>query len=106
MNVFFAMDIVGSNPNDPSFFLRLPHLWPEFVIPIICFYAVLAIWVLKKVKEAGAFRSHGAGNNPPSGPDKLDQSSGTSAENEPPTGSGNGASPFDLHFYGSCSVGS
>jgi hypothetical protein len=99
MNVFLAMDVIGANPNDPSFFLRLPHLWPEFVIPIVCFYTLLAVWVVKKVREAASVKSHGAGN-PPWGPayheqpctpmDKYESTAGP-AKDHP-------SSPFELEF--------
>jgi hypothetical protein len=64
MSVFFGMGVPGANPNDPSFFLRLPHLWPMFVIPIVCFYSFLAVWVVRKVREAMAAESQGTGAGP------------------------------------------
>jgi hypothetical protein len=96
MDVFFAMGVPGSNPNDPSFFLRLPHLWAMFIIPIVCFYTFLAVWVVRKVREAMAAESHRSGpsvgspNVSPRGPICTD---------EKPHDSETGPSPFDVHFH-------
>jgi len=95
MDLFFAMGVPGSNPNDPSFFLRLPHLWAMFIIPIVCFYTFLAVWVVRKVREAMAAESHGPGSSagspnvpsaPPNGTDEK--------PHDPKTGTW----PFDVHF--------
>ena len=96
MNVFFAMDVPGSNPNDPSFFLSLPHLWPMFVIPIVCFYAFLAVWVVRKVRETMATESHGSG--PSAGPPNV-TSSGPIGTDEKPHEPGTGPLPFDVQFH-------
>lgn len=106
MGVFFAMDVVGSNPNDPSFFLRLPHLWPEFVIPIVCFYTVLAVWVIQKVKEARTSHIHQVDHSPPDS-GTPGQQAGSSTENQPPAPSQSGtASPSKPRFFGCFCVGS
>jgi len=67
MDIFFAMGVPGSNPNDPSFFLRLPHLWAMFIIPTVCFYIFLAVWVVRKVREAMSAETHGSGVGPSGG---------------------------------------
>lgn len=98
MNVFFGMDVPGANPNDPSFFLRLPHLWQIFVIPAVCFYAILTVWVVRTVRSAIAGGSAPkAGNRPPGPGDPSIESaaretSGLSEEVKPP-------SPVDPDFY-------
>jgi hypothetical protein len=71
MDLFFGMGVPGANPNDPSFFLRLPHLWPMFVIPIVCFYTFLGVWVVRKVREAMASESHAAGTGPSDGSTRV-----------------------------------
>jgi hypothetical protein len=77
MNLFFGMGVPGANPNDPSFFLRLPHLWPIFVIPIVCFYAFLAVWVVRKVREAMAAENHASSAGPSAGSTNVAGPSGT-----------------------------
>jgi len=98
MNAFFGMGVPGSNPNDPSFFLRLPHLWPIFVIPMVCFYAFLAVWVVRKVRDAMAAESHGSEAGPSAGPPNV-TSSGPIGTDEKPPDPGPVSSPFDLRFY-------
>jgi hypothetical protein len=97
MNLFFAMGVPGANPNDPSFFLRLPHLWPMFIIPIVCFYGFLTVWVVRKVREAA--ESHASGAGPSAGPPNV-TSSGPLGSDEKLPNPGSGPSPFDLHFIG------
>ena len=67
MNAFLAMGVPTANPNDPIFFLRLPHLWAVFLIPIVSFYGFLAVWVVRKVREAMAAENHVTGTGPSSG---------------------------------------
>jgi hypothetical protein len=100
MDVFFAMGVPGSNPNDPSFFLRLPHLWAMFIIPIVCFYTFLAVWVVRKVREAMAAESHRSGAGPSAGPPNVSSAGsvgadGKASEPDPKTGTW----PFDVHFH-------
>src|SRR5262249_23183038 len=99
MNVFFGMDVPGANPNDPSFFLRLPHLWPEFAVPTICFYVVLAFWVVRKVRSAMTAKSSTPGGNPPAGPTSRPESQVTHKETTASAPEGEKPSPFDLCFY-------
>jgi hypothetical protein len=99
MNVFFGMDVPGSNPNDPSFFLRLPHLWPMFVIPIVCFYAFLAVWVVRKVREAAATEAHVGGGGPSIGPPNVTSPGPIGADENPPE-PGTGPPHFDLEYIG------
>jgi hypothetical protein len=99
MNVFFGMDVPGSNPNDPSFFLRLPHLWPMFVIPIACFYAFLSVWVVRKIREATAAESHGSGAGPSGGPPNFTSSSVIGPDDKPPE-AGTDPPHFDLQYIG------
>jgi hypothetical protein len=99
MDVFFAMGVPGSNPNDPSFFLRLPHLWAMFIIPIVCFYIFLAVWVVRKVREAMAAESHRTGAGPSAGPSNV-SSSGPVGPDERPHDPETGPSPFDVDFHG------
>ena len=99
MNVFFGMGVPGANPNDPSFFLRLPHLWPIFVIPIVCFYAFLAVWVVRKVREAMAAESHSTGAGPSGGATNVAGPSGEIGIEKKASEPGGDVSPFDLRFY-------
>jgi hypothetical protein len=99
MNVFFGMGVPGANPNDPSFFLRLPHLWPMFVIPIVCFYSFLAVWVVRKVQEAMATERRGTRAGPSDGATNIAGPSGPTGMDERASERGEDASPFDLHFY-------
>jgi hypothetical protein len=99
MNLFFAMGVRGANPDDPSFFLSLPHLWPMFVIPLVCFYAFLAVWVVRKVREATAAQAHGSGGGPSIGPPNV-TSSGPIGANEKPPEPEPGPTHFDLQYIG------
>jgi hypothetical protein len=96
MNVFLAMGFRGASPDDPSFFLRLPELWPMFVIPIVCFYSFLAVWVARKVREALATESSGTGAGPSDGTTGQFGPIGTDKRASEP---GREVSPFDLRFY-------
>jgi len=98
MNLFFGMGFPGANPNDPSFFLRLPHLWPIFVIPIVCFYAFLAVWVVRKVREAMAAESHASGTGPSADSTNVPGPSGTIRMDEKALEPGHDDSPLNLHF--------
>jgi len=98
MNAFLAMGVPAANPNDPTFFLRLPHLWAVFLIPILCFYAFLAVWVVRKVREAMAAENHVTGAGPSSGSTNVARGS-TIATDEKSSDSDRGASPFELRFY-------
>jgi len=100
MNVFFGMDVRGSNPNDPIFLLRLPHLWPVFAIPIVCFYTFLTMWVVRKVREATAIKKHKSGQgHPPAGSANREESSDSTTVDETISGPRNGGvSPHDLPF--------
>jgi len=53
MNIILAMG-TPTTSDSTGYFLLLPHLWPVFVIPLICFYFVLAAWVIRKVRDARA----------------------------------------------------
>src|SRR6267142_5450583 len=102
MNIFLGMSTPGTGPNDiPGFNLRLAHLWPMFVILIVCFYAILAVWVVRKVREAAAIQSHGPGaGNPSGGPTNvvgLFGPIGTDEETSQP--GSDGASRFNLRFH-------
>jgi hypothetical protein len=99
MNTFFGMGVPTANPNDPTFFLRLPHLWAVFLIPIVCFYAFLTVWVAKKVREAMAAENHVTGAGLSSDSTNVARGSGTIATDEKSSDSGRGSSPFDLRFY-------
>ncbi len=99
MNAFFGMGVPTANPNDPIFFLRLPHLWPVFVIPIVCFYAFLAVWVVRKVREAVAAENHVTGAGPSSGSTNVAGQSGGFGTDDNSSDSDRGSSPFDLRFY-------
>jgi hypothetical protein len=99
MSVFLAMDVPGANPNDPSFFFRLPHLWPMFLIPIVCFYMFLAVWVVRKVREAMAVECHRAGGeNPPDGPTNVAEHSEPISTEHKASEPGPGSTPFLLRF--------
>lgn len=106
MNVFFGMDVPGANPNDPSFFVSLPHLWPMFVIPIVCFYTFLGVWVVRKVREAMASQSHGSVAGPSAGSTILEQPSGAIDAGEKPSDRGTGPDTllFVLNFSRSVKV--
>ena len=42
------------------YLLRLPHQWAVYLIPLVCFYGVLAVWVIRKVLgKNGANNSNG-----------------------------------------------
>lgn len=97
MDVFFAMGVPGSNPNDPSFFLRLPHLWAMFIIPIVCFYIFLAVWVVRKVREAIAAETHGSGAGPSGGAPNV-PSPGPIGTNEKRHDPETSQWPFGVHF--------
>jgi hypothetical protein len=99
MDIFFAMGVPGSNPNDPSFFLRLPHLWAMFIIPTVCFYIFLAVWVVRKVREAMAAETHGSGAGPSGGSPNV-PSPGPIGTIEKPHDPKIGTWPFDVHFHG------
>lgn len=98
MNLFFGMGFPGANPNDPSFFLRLPHLWPIFVIPIVCFYLFLAVWVVKKIREAMAAESHASSAGPSAGSTNVAGPSGTIRMDGKALEPGDDDSPLNLHF--------
>jgi hypothetical protein len=53
MNILFAMG-TPTTSDSTGYFLLLPHLWPLFVIPLVCFYFVLTVWVIRKIREARA----------------------------------------------------
>jgi hypothetical protein len=99
MDVFFAMGVPGANPNDASFFLRLPHLWPMFVIPIVCFYAFLGVWVVSKVRDAIAAECHAPGTGASGGARSVEQQSGASGTEKKPSDTGPDTLLFDLNFY-------
>ena len=49
MNVLFAMGL--STTQDSSGYIRLlPQMWPLFAVPVLCFYAVLGAWVVRKIR--------------------------------------------------------
>jgi hypothetical protein len=98
MNVFLAMGVPGANPNDPSFFFRLPHLWPMFVIPIACFYIFLTVWVVKKVREAMAVDGHGSTTGPSGGSTSVAGSSEPISAERKVSETGPESAPFDLRF--------
>jgi len=50
LSMLFAMGIPNTT-DDRGYFLMLPHLWSVFVIPILCFYVVLAAWVIGQVRS-------------------------------------------------------
>ena len=63
------------------YLLRLPHLLLIFLLPILVFYAVLAVWVFRTVH--GAYRNQGTSGPSDTGHTPLD--SGTPmAETELP----------------------
>ena len=99
MDVFFAMGVPGANPNDPSFFFRLPHLWPMFVIPIVCFYMFLTVWVVRKVREALAADGQGTGTGPSSGSKSVAAGSEPIGTDRIASEPGPDTAPFDLRFY-------
>ena len=100
MNVFLAMGVQGANPNDPSFFLRLPHLWPMFLIPVVCFYMFLAVWVVRKVREAMALECHRAGGkNPPDGPTNVSEHPEPISTDHKALESGSETTPFHLPLF-------
>jgi hypothetical protein len=99
MDLFFAMGVPGANPNDPSFFLRLPHLWPIFVIPIVCFYAFLGVWVVRKVREAMVAEGHAPGTGPSGGSTVVEQQSGPTGTEDKPSDTGADTLLFELNFY-------
>jgi hypothetical protein len=51
MIAFLAMG-VSTTADSSGYFLRLPDLWSIFVVPLVCIYLVLAIWVFRKVRSA------------------------------------------------------
>ena len=102
MDVFFAMGVPGSNPNDPSFFLRLPHLWAMFIIPIVCFYTFLAVWVVRKVREAMTAETHGSETGPSAGSPNVSSSGPIGADQNPPK-PGAESPYFDLQYLGATS---
>lgn len=67
MDAFFGMG-VPTTTDDSGYWLRLPHLWSVFVIPIVCFYAFLTVWVVKKVQGALAGEPGSAETELPSSP--------------------------------------
>ena len=106
MDVFFGMGVPGANPNDASFFLRLPHLWPMFVIPIVCFYMFLGVWVVRKVREAMAGGSRATGTGPSAGSTIVEQQSGAIGTEEKHSDTGPDILLFDLNFYPSFKLSS
>ena len=51
MDILLAMGI-STTTDSSGYFLRLPGLLPVFIVPAVCFYSVLAIWVIKTVRTA------------------------------------------------------
>ena len=50
MSGFFAMN-VPTTDDIGGYLLRLPQLLPVYLIPLICFYGVLAVWVIRKLRQ-------------------------------------------------------
>src|SRR5215207_4803081 len=65
MSEFFAMG-VPTTGDSSGYCLLLPHLWPILVLPLVCFYAILAVWIITKVRGSGADKQ--SGGVPPSHP--------------------------------------
>jgi hypothetical protein len=101
MDIFLGMNTPSTGPNDfPGLYLRLAHFWPMIVILIVCFYEILAVWVVKKVREATAIRGDGPGaGNPSDGPTNVAGPSGPIGTDEKATEPGRDASPLDPRFY-------
>ena len=99
MNVFLAMGFPGANPNDPSFFLRLPHLWPMFLIPIVCFYMFLSVWVVRKVREAMAADGHGTTTDSSGGSTDFARCSEPMSTDHKRSEPGPETTPFGLRFF-------
>jgi len=62
---------VPTTDDSSGYFRLLPHMWPLFVVPVICVYVVLAAWVARKLRggterkaQVGAFAKE-PGQNPP-----------------------------------------
>ena len=49
MHAFLAMG-VPTTDDSSGYFRLLPHMWPVFVVPVICLYLVLAAWVARKLR--------------------------------------------------------
>ena len=94
MDVFFAMG-TPTTEDSSGYFLRLPHLWSVYVVPFVCFYAILAVWVVRKIRSAAGTRCGSAGSAILPAPD-VDHSAsdvaGPESEEQIP-------GPFDLRFY-------
>jgi hypothetical protein len=65
MSSFLAMGFT-TTPDSSGYFLRLPQLWPIFVLPLVCFYTLLAVWIFKKLRGDDAAQQ--SGSVPPSAP--------------------------------------
>lgn len=99
MNVFLGMETPASGPMDfPGLLLSLQHLWPIFVIPVVCFYAVLSVWVVKKVRSALAGGSGPKPDDRSPGPDNL-SSQPTCMTAEASNEKGEPPAPLDADFY-------
>src|SRR5437667_9370336 len=55
MDVFFAMG-TPTTEDSSGYFLRLPHLWSVYVVPFVCFYAILGVWVVRKIRSTAGTR--------------------------------------------------
>ena len=59
MLAFFAMG-VPTTDDSSGYFRLLPHMWPVFVVPVICLYLVLAAWVARKLRGGTETRAETA----------------------------------------------
>src|SRR5438105_7664939 len=58
MHAFFAMG-VPTTDDSSGYFRLLPHMWPVFVVPVVCLYVVLAAWVTRKLRGGDSKRTEG-----------------------------------------------
>ena len=40
---------IPTTTDSSLYLLRLPHLLPIFVVPLVCFYLILAAWLGRKI---------------------------------------------------------
>jgi hypothetical protein len=95
--VFFGIGVAVANHYDPRFFFRFPHVCPMFLIPIVCFYMFLTVWVMRKVREALAADGHATG--PSGGSTSVAGGSEPMSTNRKASESGLDTALFDLGFY-------
>jgi hypothetical protein len=53
MDIFLAMG-TSTTQDSSGYFRLLPHMWPVFLVPVACFYAILGSWVIRKVRGGDA----------------------------------------------------